>query len=206
LRAFYKGMCAMRSQGAVAVLPRVCQRVHPREGSDVSDPTAGEPSFADHSAQDPIARALGRIPSGLFVVAARRGDEETSFLASWVMQAGFSPPTVSVAVGLTRPARPFMDEEGARFAVSVIGEAERKKLGPFYRAVGPGPRALEGYEVDRTPGGLAVVRGCLAWLECQTTRSVASGDHLIVIAQVLHAAQNFEGGPTVHVRTNGLDY
>lgn len=159
----------------------------------------------DH-AEPAIARALGRIPSGLFVVTARRGEDETSFLASWVMQAGFAPPSVTVGVGLTRPARGFMEPAGSRFAVSVIGEHERKKLGPFFKPVGPGPRALDGLEVDRSPGGLAVVRGCLAWLECETLRRMPSGDHLIVLGQVLHAAQQGEQGPTVHVRINGLDY
>jgi flavin reductase (DIM6/NTAB) family NADH-FMN oxidoreductase RutF len=159
----------------------------------------------DHS--DPaIARALGRIPSGLFVVTARRGEDETSFLASWVMQAGFTPPALTVGVGTSRPACAFMEPAGSRFAVSVIGEHERKKLGPFFKPVGPGPRALDGYEVDRTPGGLAVVRGCLAWIECETLRGMASGDHLIVLGRVLHAAQQGDQGPTVHVRANGMDY
>ena len=50
-----------------------------------------------------VAVALGRVPSGLFVVTARNSaGEETAFLASWVMQAGFDPPALSVAVGEDR--------------------------------------------------------------------------------------------------------
>ena len=34
----------------------------------------------------PWAAALGRIPSGLFVVTACRGDDATGMLASWVQR------------------------------------------------------------------------------------------------------------------------
>jgi flavin reductase (DIM6/NTAB) family NADH-FMN oxidoreductase RutF len=160
----------------------------------------------DPAKVDAVAKALGRIPSGLFVVTARRGEEETSFLASWVMQAGFAPPAVTVGVGQTRPARAFMEPAGARFAISVIGADERRKLGPFFKPVGADPGALDALAVDRTPGGLAVVRGCLAWLECVTLRAMLSGDHVIVLGEVTRAVQARSGDPTVHVRPNGLDY
>src|SRR5437763_11245331 len=42
--------------------------------------------------------ALGRIPSGLFILTARRGTQETGMLASWVQQCSFEPPLVMAAV------------------------------------------------------------------------------------------------------------
>ena len=44
-----------------------------------------------------IASVLGRLPSGLFILTARRGADETGMLASWIMQAGFDPPMITVA-------------------------------------------------------------------------------------------------------------
>jgi len=154
-----------------------------------------------------IAAALGRIPSGLFVVSARRDDVETAFLGSWIMQAGFEPPAISVAVGAERTALAFMQGRGRAFAVSVIGEGEREKLGPFYRGIAPAPHALAELDVERTPAGLAVVRGCLAWLEC-ATRAVLAGatDHALIVGEVLHARLQGDRAPTIHVRTNGLRY
>ncbi|MBI3469346.1 MAG: flavin reductase family protein, partial [Planctomycetes bacterium] len=37
---------------------------------------------------DPIGPILGRLPSGVFILTARDGTDETGMLASWVMQAG----------------------------------------------------------------------------------------------------------------------
>ncbi len=40
----------------------------------------------DATASDSLAAALGRIPSGLFVLTAGSGATETGMLASWVQQ------------------------------------------------------------------------------------------------------------------------
>ena len=74
------------------------------------------------SADDPaIASALGRIPSGLFVVAWRDSNADRSMLASWVMQAGFAPPLVSVAVAAARDLLAAIDRE-VTFVVSVLAD------------------------------------------------------------------------------------
>jgi flavin reductase (DIM6/NTAB) family NADH-FMN oxidoreductase RutF len=158
------------------------------------------------SQHESIAAALGRIPSGLFVVTARRDGQETAFLASWIMQAGFRPPSLSVAVGRDRPALAFLREAGSRFAVSVIGEGERGMLGPFTRGVAPGPDALANLGLESGPAGQAVLKGCLAWLECRSTGGLETGDHVVVTAEITAAGGRLAGEPTVHVRRSGLDY
>ena len=45
-----------------------------------------------------MAAALGRIPSGLFIVTWRDADDapDRGMLASWVMQGGFAPPILDI--------------------------------------------------------------------------------------------------------------
>lgn len=154
-----------------------------------------------------VAVAMGRVPSGLFVVTARNAEgQETAFLASWVMQAGFDPPALSVGVGTDRAALAFMLEPGSRFAVSVIAEAEKVQVGPFARGIAPGVDALAGAPVLRTASGQAVVEGCLAWMECRTRSAAESADHHIIVGEVVDAWGDREEAPAVHVRKNGLGY
>lgn len=162
----------------------------------------------DESFRAAVSSALGRIPSGLFVVTAREedGDHETAFLGSWVVQAGFDPPAISVAVGQGRAALEWMDRPNGRFAVSVFAEADKSGLGPFARGVEPGPRVLDALGVERTPGGLGVVAGCLAWVECRRIGSVASGDHRVIVGEVVAARGGRSDAPAVHVRSDGLRY
>ena len=45
-----------------------------------------------------VGRALGRLPSGVFIMSARHGGESIAMMVSWVQQAAFDPPALSVAV------------------------------------------------------------------------------------------------------------
>lgn len=154
-----------------------------------------------------VAVALGRVPSGLFVVTARNaGGVETAFLASWVMQAGFEPPALSIAVGQDRAALDFVRAPGSSFTVSVIADSEKAQVGPFARGVAPGPDALADAPVERIESGQSVVEGCLAWMDCRTLDHARSGDHVVVLAEIVDARAGRDDFPAIHVRKNGLSY
>jgi len=159
------------------------------------------PPSAQTAPTSDIAAALGRIPSGLFVVAWRDGDLDRAMLASWVMQAGFAPPAVSVAVAPSRDLLAAIDRGGA-FAISVLGDAQRPLLARFGK---PTADAFAGLAVERTPSGVAVLTGAAAWLECRPAARVAHGDHVLVVAEII-AGGATGGEPLVHVRKNGLRY
>jgi flavin reductase (DIM6/NTAB) family NADH-FMN oxidoreductase RutF len=78
------------------------------------------------------AAALGRIPSGLFVVtwrARENGADATdrAMLASWIMQGGFVPPLITIAVGTSRDLLAAIDQCDP-FVVNVLGESQRPLL------------------------------------------------------------------------------
>ena len=72
-----------------------------------------------------LAAALGRVPSGLFVLTARHDGMETGMLVSWVQQAGFAPPSLTIAMARERPARRLIDAGGA-FAVKFVLSSRRR--------------------------------------------------------------------------------
>ena len=45
-----------------------------------------------------LGAALGRVPSGIFILTVAQGGRETGMLASWIQQCSFKPPRVSLAV------------------------------------------------------------------------------------------------------------
>jgi flavin reductase (DIM6/NTAB) family NADH-FMN oxidoreductase RutF len=152
-----------------------------------------------------IAQVLGRIPSGLFVVTVRRGDDETGMLASWVMQAGFEPPMVSVAVRRERYLADWLTG-GSPFVVNVLADGHKDLLKHFGRGFEPHEPAFDGLEVSRCPRGVVVLSGTLGHLECTPTAHCDSGDHRIFLGQVIAAKLRSDSGPAVHVRKNGLKY
>jgi flavin reductase (DIM6/NTAB) family NADH-FMN oxidoreductase RutF len=149
------------------------------------------------------AAALGRIPSGLFVVAWRVADQDRALLASWVMQAGFEPPAISLAIATSRDLLAAIDA-GAAFTVSVLGESQRALVGRFAK---PSAEPFAGLDVRRTGSGVAVLADAAAWLECRPlARAATGGDHVVVVAEVLATGAAEGRAPLVHTRKNGLRY
>lgn len=152
-----------------------------------------------------LAAALGRIPSGLFVVTAGHGQQETAFLASWVQQCSFDPPQITIAVNRQRG---ILDEltEGAAFVVNVIAESSRHLVGRFGKGGAPGQPAFEGLELRRIDGSPPVLLAAHAYLVCRVASRYDVSDHVLVVGRVTSGAMLQPGHPAVHVRTNGRKY
>jgi flavin reductase (DIM6/NTAB) family NADH-FMN oxidoreductase RutF len=151
-----------------------------------------------------VGKALGRIPSGVFVVTARDGDRRTGMLGSFVQQAAFDPPAVVLAVGKDRDIRQLILST-RKVAVCVIGEGDTELMRRFARA--REEDAFEGLEVFDAPSGLPVVAGALAWLDCDVVQTVDFGaDHDLFVTRVTAGQLLREGKSFTHLRGNGFHY
>lgn len=153
----------------------------------------------------PIAAVLGRLPSGLFVLTARCEDEETGMLASWVMQAGFEPPAITVALHKDRVLARWL-ATGTPFTVNLLAQEQRPLLAHFARGFEEGEPAFDGLEVERVSNGTPVLADTVGYLECEPTGHLDSADHRIFLARVVGGHLNEGRRPLVHVRKNGMKY
>ncbi len=152
-----------------------------------------------------LARALGRIPSGLYVVTTLRADEPVGFVGSFVMQMGFEPPTVCMAVGRTRPHLADLRESG-HFALSILDKQASGLMAPFFRKLPDGESPFDQLRLMPTSIGVPVLADALAWVACRVVGEHAAGDHIAVFGEVVDGALLREGDPTCHLRKNGLGY
>ena len=149
--------------------------------------------------------ALGRIPSGLFIITARHGEAETGMLASWVQQCSFNPPQVSVALKSGRDVWRWLTP-GATFVLNVLDDTQTDMIAHFGRGFDPDEPAFERLAVDRPDGAPPVLTEALAYLECQVVDRIPAGDHDLFLGRVLAGTLLEEGQPMVHIRKNGLHY
>lgn len=154
--------------------------------------------------QRQISRPLGQIPSGCFVVTARHADRATGMLASWVQQAGFEPPAVSVAVRKGRPVQELIEASG-HFVLNQIPEQRGPMFRQFGKGFGPDEPAFEGLSVREEPAGV-VIESCAGYLGCRVLTWADSGDHRIYIGEVISGTMHGDLKPYVHLRNNGLSY
>lgn len=157
------------------------------------------------SEPSPLARALGRLPSGLFIVSCLRAGEPVGFLGSLVQELGFDPPTVCLAVAKERA--PLADLRAAgRFTLSQLDAASRARMAPFLKRAVAGESPYAGLDLGRAPSGIPYLAEALAWLDCRIVGEHETGDHVALFAVVESGALLREGEPHVHLRRNGLAY
>ncbi len=152
-----------------------------------------------------LSAALGRIPSGLFVLTARQGEAETGMLSSWVQQCSFEPPRLSVALKPGREVNAWL-APGSLFVLNLIEEGQKKLVGHFGKGFALSEPAFTGLALDHPGGGPAVLRDALAYLTCRVVQRLPVGDHDLLIADVVAGKVLRESKPWVHIRKNGLNY
>jgi flavin reductase (DIM6/NTAB) family NADH-FMN oxidoreductase RutF len=153
-----------------------------------------------------IGKALGRVPSGVFILTAASGNESTAMLASWVQQVAFEPPAIAVSIASDRPVA-RMIRDSAKLALSVIGEGDTMLMKRYARGVKDGEDPFAGMNISRTPAGLVVMADAIAWLEAKVMQTCEFGaDHDLFIAQVTAGQLLREGSSFVHQRGSGFHY
>jgi flavin reductase (DIM6/NTAB) family NADH-FMN oxidoreductase RutF len=152
-----------------------------------------------------LSAALGRIPSGLFVLTARRGTAETGMLTSWVQQCAFDPPHISVALQRDRPIIAWLTD-GASFTLNILDDSQTDMIAHFGRGFALDEPAFAGLEVERLEGGGPVLQEALAYMDCRIRDQLPVGDHELFIAEVVGGRVLSEGQPMVHIRKSGFHY
>ncbi|HEX8521603.1 MAG TPA: flavin reductase family protein [Tepidisphaeraceae bacterium] len=153
-----------------------------------------------------IGKALGKIPSGVYIVTAEHGGKATAMLASWVQQAAFAPPAITIAIAPDRPIAQLI-AQSKKFAVSITPETDTTLMKRFARGLKPDEDPFAGLSTLTTPSGQRFFADALAWLDCRLLQTCTfGGDHQLIIAEVTSGALLGEGKSFAHQRGNGFHY
>lgn len=161
------------------------------------------PNAAEDSAG--LYPALGRLPSGVYILTIGQGDEATGMLVSWVQQAGFEPPMLSLSVKKGRPLSERL-EGGEPFAINILAEGQTHYLKHFGKGFEPGEPAFEGLQLATTATGVPALADALAVLECRVATAADASDHRVLVADIIGGRLQSTDAPMVHVRKRGDHY
>ena len=159
-----------------------------------------------------LDKALGRLTGGLYIVTASQGEGDGrrsgAMVASWVAQASFRPPGLSVAVAKDRAIEALM-QVGDRFVINVLRQDRYKPLMQhFLKRFPPGADRFEGVNVlhGAAEGG-PVLTDALAYLSCRVEQRMEGPDHWIIYALVEQGnVADIDGRTAVHHRKTGNHY
>jgi flavin reductase (DIM6/NTAB) family NADH-FMN oxidoreductase RutF len=157
-------------------------------------------------AKHSIGKALGRVPSGVYILTVAHAGETSALLASWVQQAAFAPPALMIAMAKERPARRLIAAGGA-IAISVLAKGDTNLMKKYARGIPEGEDPFAGIATGTTPGGAIYLADALAWLECRQLKACDfGGDHDIYVVEIV-AGELLKDEPSfTHTRGNGFHY
>jgi flavin reductase (DIM6/NTAB) family NADH-FMN oxidoreductase RutF len=155
---------------------------------------------------EPMGAALGKVASGIVILTARRGDQETGMLASWVQQASFEPPMITVAVKNGRYIADWIRATGV-LAINILGDGQKSFLAHFGKGFAPDEPAFDGMQVERRATGVPILSDSLGFLDCRCAGTIEAGDHTVFLAEVVDGGLHGDDEqPMVHVRRSGFKY
>lgn len=162
---------------------------------------------AQYVAASNVEQAVGRVVGSLCVLSARVGDAESAMLASWVSQASFVPPGLTIAVAKDRAVEGLV-LTGSKFVLSILGQGNSGPVTKqLLKSFKPGESRLEGLPTKQTESGLYILSDGIAWLECTVKSRIETGDHWVLYATVDNGKLEDERSLTaVHQRKTGARY
>ena len=156
-----------------------------------------------------LAPILGRIPSGVFILVAGNDEgQKTGMLASWVQQASFEPPQVTVAVNKARYLNEWLQADSP-VTINQVRQKDPVLFRHFGKGFEPDEDAFDGVDSVASECGLPQLPDAMVTLEGQVTSKMDAGDHIIYLVTIVsgQAHQNpDEFSPFVHIRKNGFSY
>jgi flavin reductase (DIM6/NTAB) family NADH-FMN oxidoreductase RutF len=163
----------------------------PPDGANTGGANTGAADPAGEDLDRHRRRVLWALPTGLYLVGSRAGDEVNLMTANLVVQVCIDPKLVAVA--LERDAvTTRLVRAGGSFSISLLDRSDRDVVRRFVKPV---------TEVDRTPDGavlamaghpvtevgpdrLPVLGAAAGYLVCTVTSADELGSHALCIGEV----------------------
>jgi len=156
--------------------------------------------------KDRVAPALGQITSGLFIATATVEEEPIGMLCSFVEQASFHPPMVTIALAPDRRlVQAFTLGECKQIGLNILSTENQGLIGPFANQNNEDP--FQGVPLIENGYQLPQLGRALAFLVCEYRQEMIAGDHHVYLFEVLDGElMDTDSEPVMRVRRNGFTY
>ncbi|WP_245754034.1 flavin reductase family protein [Aquisalimonas asiatica] len=153
----------------------------------------------ENADQRALKRTLGRYPTGVAVVTARRGDgTPVGLTVNSFTSVSLEPPLILWCLANESPNLPVF-RDAAHFGISVLAADQQWVSNRF---ASPLEEKFAGIDWFEGEGGVPLLRGSVAHLHCRHYSRHPGGDHVILLGQVARF-DNTGGEPLVYL---GGDY
>lgn len=157
------------------------------------------------SAPSELAQALGRIPSGMFVLTAHYEDQLDAIMVSWIQQVSFEPPMVMVSLHKGRSITPLICGSN-HFGLCQVSQADKLMMRRFEIGMDQDD-PFQLLTLAHNTTSVPIIESSLTYMECEVVRHLdIEADHEIFIGKVVQSKILRSEEPRVHLREDGLKY
>jgi len=129
-----------------------------------------------------LRNVLGCFGTGVTVVTTiSASGERVGLTANSFSSVSLDPPIVLWSLGKQSRYLPVFHESG-RFVINVLGVDQLHLSNQFAK---PSDDRFAGVECQLGLGGLPVIQGCAANIECETISAQEVGDHVLYLGKIL---------------------
>ena len=126
--------------------------------------------------------ALRMISYGVYILTSKLGNDICSATVTWVSQASFEPPMLSVCIKRNSGSYNVIKERG-EFLLHMLGEGQKDLASKFMKPSRVENDRINGEKFD-IKNDLPIIKAAPSYIRCQVLEMINNGDHPLFLAQV----------------------
>jgi flavin reductase (DIM6/NTAB) family NADH-FMN oxidoreductase RutF len=138
-------------------------------------------------------KALRHFPAGVTIVTIQSGGKIHGLTVSAFASVSAEPPLIAVIIENRHKAHTLLEEEGAVFAVNILGEDQSELSNRFAWTKDEDRFEVGDWKMSETSA--PVLSDALAWLDCRIHSRAGAGSHTVYIGEVKASAVPQEEAP-----------
>ena len=148
-------------------------------------------------------QSLRMFSYGVYILSSENEGEYCVSTITWVSQASFEPPMISVCIKRNSASYEIVKKRG-EFILHLLGDNQKELASTFFKPTIFENEKLNGQEFSLA-NNLPLLKDIPAYIQCKVVEILENGDHPLFLAEVVDAKINNDSDP-LELRKTGWTY
>ncbi len=148
-------------------------------------------------------QSLRMFSYGVYILSSLSEGEYCVSTVTWVSQASFEPPMISVCIKRNSASYEIVKKRG-EFILHLLGDNQKELASTFFKPTIFENEKLNGQEFS-LKNNLPLLKDIPAYIQCKVVEILENGDHPLFLAEVVNAKINNDSNP-LELRKTGWTY
>ena len=148
-------------------------------------------------------QSLRMFSYGVYILSSVNEGEYCVSTVTWVSQASFEPPMISVCIKRNSASYEIVKKRG-EFILHLLGDNQKELASTFFKPTIFENEKLNGQEFS-LESNLPLLKDIPAYIQCKVVEILENGDHPLFLAEVVDAKINNDSNP-LELRKTGWTY